>query len=165
MNREWSNVYYHKALTSAQNAKLSSALRYTAIALGLEPADDRAWKLAGLCYYQLGQYGMAEHCLQQMTVPYAKWQSLFLEKQQEMNQVTNLVGQGVYKKAALYLAGRDKTIGEWNYLGCLYMVLRQRKKAMDCFSAVLEMDHENEYARKYQSDLEQVKIRKRWWFI
>lgn len=164
MNSSLAEQYFSRALDRAKKSELSAALRFASITLGLAPADEKAWRLAGLCYYQLGNYEMAERCFGQLTDERADWQAAILKKQEEMKPVITLARQGKFKKAAVYLAAADKTIGEWNYLGCLYAVLGQKEKAAKCFVTVLKMDHGNANALDYLSGLEQMKKR-RWWLI
>lgn len=164
MNSSLAEQYFSKALDSAKKSELSAALRFASLTLGLAPADEKAWRLAGLCYYQLGNYEMAQHCFGQLTKEREDWQTAILKKQEETKPAITLTRQGKYKKAAAYLAAADKTIGEWNYLGCLYAVLGQKDKAAGCFVTALKMDHSNADARDYLSGLEQRKKR-RWWSI
>lgn len=157
--------YFSRALDSAGKAELSAALRFASITLGLAPADEKAWRLAGLCYYQLGNYKMAGYCIGQLAREREDWQAAIRKKQEEMQPVIALAGQGKYKKAAACLAAAaDKTIGEWNYLGCLYAVLGREEKAAGCFVTALKMDRSNTDARDYLLGLEQMKKR-RWWTI
>lgn len=164
MNNSLAEQYFTRALDSAKRSEISAALRFASITLGLAPTDEKAWRLAGLCYYQLGNYEMAGYCFGQFTAEREDLQAAILKKQEEMKPTIALTRQGNYKKAAAYLAAADKTIGEWNYLGCLYAVLGQKEKAAECFTAVLRMDHGNANALDYLSALGQMKKR-RWWQI
>lgn len=164
MNSSLADIYFARALWHAGNADLSAAICLAAAALGMAPQKENAWKLAGLCYYQLGNYNMADYCFQQLTDERARLLAETHVKQEEMRSVIALVKQGYYKKAAADLAAADKTIGQWNYLGCLYAVLQQKEKAAECFVAVLKKDHSNTCALKCLSGLEQLKKRK-WWNI
>lgn len=162
MNHKLPERYFARALDQAEKSDVSAALRTVSSALGMLPEDERSWKLAGLCYYQLGNYAMAGYCFDRLTDEREEWQAAALLKQEEMNPVIALVEQGNYKKAAASLAAADKTIGEWNYLGCLYAVLGRREQAAECFTKVLAMDRSNAGAIKYLIGLDQMKKRK-WW--
>lgn len=164
MNHKLPEIYFAMALDQAEKSDVSAALRTVSSALGMMPEDERFWKLAGLCYYQLGNYEMAGYCFGRITEEREEWQAAAHNKQDEMNPVIALAEQGNYKKAAASLSAADKTIGEWNYLGCLYAVLGRREQAADCFVKVLAMDRSNACALKYLSGLDQMKKRK-WWQI
>lgn len=164
MSNSLAEFFFAKALNCANESELTAALRFSAIALGLTPTDEKKWQLAGLCYYQMGNYEMAGYCFGQLPNEREDWQAAVLKKQDEMKLVTSLAEHGDYKKAVNFLAAADKTIGQWSYLGCLYAILGQKKKAADCFVTVLKMDRSNVDALDYLSGLEQVKKRK-WWQI
>ena len=164
MNSSLLDIYFARALDHAENSNISAALRFASLALGMMPEDEKTWKLAGLCYYQLGNNKMTEFCFGQLSDEREELLAAVLRKQDEMKPAVGLAEQGDYKKAAAYLAAVDKTIGQWNYLGCLYAVLGQREKAADCFVEALKMDHSNAFALNYLSGLDQIKKRK-WWKI
>lgn len=62
MNDGLVEQYFSRALDSAKKSEISAALRFVSISLGLAPTDGKVWRLAGLCYYHLGNYEMARHC-------------------------------------------------------------------------------------------------------
>ncbi|MGL6197341.1 MAG: hypothetical protein ACRC3H_00250 [Lachnospiraceae bacterium] len=164
MSNSLAEFFFAKALNCADESNLTAALRYSAIALGLMPTDEKKWRLAGLCYYQMGNYEMAGYCFGQLPNEREDWQAAVLKKMADMKTVTSLAEHGEYKKAVNFLAAAEKTIGQWNYLGCLYAILGQKKKAADCFVTALMMDRGNVDALAYLSGLEQMKKRK-WWQI
>jgi len=165
MSEELFDFYFHKALEYAKGDDLTKAIQYVSISLGLDEENESAWRLAGLCYYALGNYTMAEQCFKYS--PHYMEQaadSIFI-KRAEMAQVKQLVDKMQYKKAIRILAAdNDKSVLQWNYLGCLYGILRKKEKALTCFSEALRKDSGNLKTIFYLQNVQYMK-EKRWWAL
>lgn len=163
MSEILSGFYYCKALKCAESNDLTSAVGLASKALGINEENEKVWRLVCLCYYQLGNYRMAEYCTEQMTEQINGLKDAIAEKQQEMTKVRELVDGGQDKKAIRYLeALAHKSVRQYHYLGCIYAAHRKHKKAAECFFRALEIDCRNQNTWYYIKKLQQIN-RKKWW--
>jgi len=165
MSNELSDYYFLTALKAANNAELTKAIRHAAVSMGINRENDECRKLAGLCYYKLGNYIMAEYCFNNSSYYLDKIKDLLSEKKKLLDDIGQLVNNRQYKKAIRVLEEeKDKSVNEYNYLGCLYAAVCKHKKAAACFMEALKEDSTNEEALYYLKNIQIIK-EKRWWNI
>lgn len=165
MCEKLSDFYFLKALTLAKSANLTDAVMYASISLGLDNERTESRKLAGLCYYKLGNYTMAKYCFGDLPYYLNYMKEPISQKEHEMELIRQLTGKKHYKKAIQILEkNTDKSIGQFNYLGCLYAVMQKKEKAASNFSKALKGDTMNADALFYLRNMEQIKT-KRWWTL
>ena len=162
MQTELAPYYYNVALEYAQNGHLSKALELCAAAWGFSETNEtpeiieatgatgtnqinkinrEARKLAGLCYYSLGNYVMADYCFKGLEYYSEDIQKSVRQRLELINSVNALIEGGQYKKAFKILKGcPNKSAAEWNLLGRLYAVKKQKDKAVSCFAQALEIN-------------------------
>lgn len=180
---ELSKYYFGKALALAINDDLSRAVQYAAASIGISSAafaspplnnetgmpelmdseNEEGRKLAGLCYYKLGNYVMAEYCFNNSSYYNENIKEMLSKKKEQMNNIKELAGKQQYKNAVKQLENdADKNVNEYNYLGCLYAVLHKKDKALMCFLEALKEDKSNKDAMNYIKNIQSIK--KRWWW-
>lgn len=163
MNRELSDYYFTKALAAARDDDLTKSISYSAISLGSNNANDNCRKLAGLCYYQLGNYIMTEYIFNHSEYYARNLKDRILEKSNKMNEAGQLARNRKYKKAIRLLENEsDKSVNEYNYLGCLYVILHKKDKAAFCFLEALKIDSSHPDTLLYLKNI-QKSSGKRWW--
>lgn len=62
MFKNLSHSYYNRGLKLAREKEIGPAIRSLSKAVQYNSDNIKAWNLAGLCYYRLGKYKMAEYC-------------------------------------------------------------------------------------------------------
>lgn len=165
MRDEVASHYFRRALAAAKRGELTNATRYAAVSLGVNRENDDCRKLAGLCYYQLGNYTMAEYCFNNSPYYNEIIKDMLKEKRNAVNEVRKLVDTQQYKKAIKILEKIEaKNVNEHNYLGCIYAALQKKEKATACFLRALEEDTTNVDALRYLKSIQDMK-EKRWWRI
>lgn len=165
MCKKLSDFYFSKAFYLAKNANLTDAVIYASISLGLDAENTQSQILAGLCYYQLGNYAMAKYCFRHSPYYMDHMKDPISQKECELELIRQLTEKKQYKKAAHLLEkNTDKSICQFNYLGCLYAVLEEKDKAVNNFLKALNGDCKNTDALFYLRNMEQIK-KKRWWII
>jgi len=163
MNRELSDYYFSKALDAARDDDLTKAISYSAISLGLNNDNDNSRKLSGLCYYRLGNYMMVESIFNRSEYYIKNLEHWVLEKKDKMNELSQLSKNLKYKKAIKRLrVDSDKSVSEYNYLGCLYAIMHKQDKAVHCFLEALKMDTSNSNTLLYLKNIQGDRV-KRWW--
>ena len=162
MNEQLVNGYFEKALATAKQGKLTKAIEYLGISLGLNPDHEPSKKLAGLCYYKLGNYGMVDNCFENSLYYQSKIKINMQKKQKELREVRKQIEQKRYKEAIKLLEKmEEKNVKEHNLHGCLYGTLGKKRKAIQCFFKALSLDSENKEALLYLKESQNIK--KKWW--
>lgn len=161
---ELSDYYFLKALDLAKNADLSGAVWHASASMGINKEREDCRRLAGLCYYKLGNYTMAEYCFNNSEYYIENIKELISRKKELMSSIKELADKKHYKRAAKELEKvADKSINEYNYLGCLYAILHKKEKAIECFLEAYKEDKYNKDTLHYMGHIQFIK--KRWWEV
>jgi len=136
MNEPLSDIYYQKGLALSMNGNLSQALKQVKLALAIHPEHVDAKQLEALCHYRLGFYGhLPSSYLNDATLQ---------SKHSKLQEVIDLAKARQHKKALKKLEQmEDKSVNEWNMLGCLYAHFKKKDKALASFSHALTLDQGN----------------------
>lgn len=163
MNRDLSDYYFTKALAASRDDNLTKAISYSAISLSLDNDNDNSRKLAGLCYYRLGNHMMVEYIFNRSEYYLENLEHWVLERKDKMNELRQLTNNLKYKKAIKLLRNEpDKSVNDYNYLGCLYAVLHKQEKALRYFLEALKMDNSNPDTLLYLKNMPGDRVK--WWW-
>lgn len=164
-----SRFYYNKGLQQADGDDISAALKSLAKAVGYNSNNIEAWNLAGLCFYRLGKYKMAEYCWRQSLSKSGEdnmagafledLESTLEETGRYFSEVANLCRERKYKKAADILAEEicsrfDLSVDLLNLLGVLRLLEGKISRAEKCWQTVLSIDKANRDAQLYLKNIE-----------
>ncbi|HBG16883.1 MAG TPA: hypothetical protein DDW93_08905 [Firmicutes bacterium] len=168
MLKNLAQFYFNKSLELANKGELSSALDYISRAVRYDSNNIKAWNLAGLCFYRLGKYKMAEYCWTQSLRNSGDHNSaaVYLEDlknsleatSQHFSEVAVFCQKGKYKKAAEIVDKEicprfDCSAELLNLLGVLQMLEGKTSQAVTSWEMALTVDKSNRKAQRYLKDV------------
>jgi tetratricopeptide (TPR) repeat protein len=154
--------YYNSALKYASDGHLSRALELCAVAWGIFEAEE-VRKLAGLCYFAIGNYTMADYCFSEIEYYNEKTQRSVKAKIEFADRIKQFIDSGKYRNAVKALRRQSKkSAAEFNMLGCLYARKNKKNKAMKCFARALKINKDG--SEIYVQSVKQTKKTKKRWF-
>lgn len=142
MNRLYES-YYNEALRLARDRDITGALEILRICIGLNKENVDALRLAGLCYYRLGNFTMAEKLLPNEEL----YANSGRDYDRALAAVAEYVRQGRHNEALELLIDNSRdSINDYNMIGCAYMITGKVKEARGYWRLVLSMDKNNRFA-------------------
>lgn len=159
------HFYYRRAYRAAASDDLSSAIRHAAVAAASNPEDKDARMLLCLIHYRLGDFAAARGALAGSGIERTDITDTLDSCEGTQEKINRLIDSGDTAAAIRLLCGiEDKSVRQYNMLGCLYMLRNKPAKARAVFLAALALDRKNEDALRFLSDACKT-TRKEWWKV
>ena len=154
---------YTQGLRAAQDSDLKKACYYLNLVLKVDETHQFSRKLLGLCLFRKGNYEVSFQVISELKEDYLLLRDALTYKKAEFEKINRVVTLQKYKQALKVLGQiKEKSALEYNYEGCLYMILNKKNKARVSFEQALIIDRSNEEAWNYLNHLPISK--KKWWF-
>lgn len=149
MKNTFGEIFFRQAVRMAAERELAESLRCAQRAHAL--GNPSAAEIIGLCYYELGDLAQAERFLDESHRETVRQERATV--QEMLRAVENWVQRGNYRKALKALQFSHPTVRLLTLRGCLYARIKSYRHASECFAEALKLDHHNEEALAFLSDV------------